>query len=64
MGLRFCVGFQGCRFSDYGLISYFFTLILMIFFYISYLEHVSNDFMIESDFQKIFVYYDRLFHRT
>ena len=46
--------FQGCKFSDFSLISdFFFTLKhLKITLEISSLERVSRDFMIDSVFQE------------
>ena len=47
-----CVN-QGCKFSDYNLISDFFTLTpLKIVSKISLLERISQGFLIDSDFQK------------
>ena len=52
---------QGCKFSDFSLIPDFFH-ILKIICKISPMEHVSYDFMVDSNFQKKFLYCFRLFH--
>ena len=54
---------QGWKFSDFSLISDFFTLTIMkIIFEISSQEKLSHDFIIDPDFQKKSLYYFRLFH--
>ena len=53
---------QGCKFSDFILISDFFTLThVKIIWLIPHLEQVSHDIMIDSDFQRKSLYYFRLF---
>ena len=56
---------QGCKFSDFNLISDFFTSTpLKTIFEISTFEYIQHDFIIDSDFQKNFLYYFRFFHWT
>ena len=54
---------QGCDFSDFSLISDFFPLThVKIILLIPHLEQVSHDFIIDSDFQRKFLYHFRPFH--
>ena len=56
---------QGCKFSDFSLISDLFTWTpVKITFEISSTEHVLYAFLIDSDFQEKYLYYFRLFDRT
>ena len=53
---------QGCKFSDFSLISDFFTsTYLKIIFKISSLDHISHYFIIESGFQKRFCFISDFF---
>ena len=55
--------YQGCKVSDFSLISDFFTLTYVnIILLIPRLEQVSHDLMGDSDFQRKSLYYFRLFH--
>ena len=55
--------YQGCKFSEFRLVSDFFTLTsLKTIYEISSFDTVSHDFIKDSDFQKTILYYFRLFH--
>ena len=48
---------QGCKFSDFSLISDFFTLThVKIILLIPHVEQVSHDSIIDSDFQRKSLY--------